>query len=534
MSDEAKLAQMGYKQELKRSLSGFHNFAISFTVVSILTGLTSLYGTGFAYGGPVAIIWGWVITSTMTLMVALSMAEICSAYPTSGALYFWSAKLAGPAYAPLASWITGWFNLLGQMAVTAGIDFGLATFLSTIITLSTGTRTDESAFVATNGQLLGIYAAVLFAHGLLNTFAVRILAFLNGISVIWHVVGTAAFVIALPAVAPSHQSAKYVFSHFNHNPDSGIDNSFYIFILGLLMSQFTLTGYDASGHLSEETRNAATTAARGIVLTVMVSFLVGLAYLISITFSIQDPDNLFNPDSATGGSYAFAQVVWDAFYARYNTGTGGIVLMGIPLIGQFFCGAASITSNSRMLYAFSRDGAVPGSRWWHSINSFTKTPIYAVWASVVVAFLLGLPVLNSTVVFAAVTSIATIGLYISYVVPIVLRITVARKTFQRGPLHLGRFSLIVGWLATFWVAFITVVFVLPTVYPVTKDTLNYASVAVGVVLVFSVGWWVVDARRWFKGPIKQVDSDDSAYAGNKHVPGEDPITALGKNFPVVV
>ncbi|KAI7839985.1 hypothetical protein COHA_006306 [Chlorella ohadii] len=483
--DEAMLRSMGYKQELKRSLSGFQNFAISFTVVSVLTGLTGLYGLGMTYGGPVAVIWGWPLVSFFTLCVALSMAEICSAYPTSGALYFWAAKLAGARWAPLASWVTGWFNLLGQWAVTAGIDFTLASFLSTIILCGTG-GANGGGWVATQPQLLGIYAATLVCHGLLNTFANSILGFLNGISVIWHVVGTFSFMIALLAVAPSHQSAKYVFTEFS-KPDVGIGSSALIFMLGLLMSAFTLTGYDASAHLTEETRSASKSGPRGIIMTVVVSFIVGWMYLLSLTFSIQDPANLFSSDSVTGGTYATAQVIWDAFAARYGDGKRSIALMVVPLVGQFFCGMASVTSNSRMLYAFSRDGAVPGHRWWHHLNPRTKTPVNAVWLSVLIAFILGLPVLDSTMVFTAVTSIATVGLYISYVIPSFLRITIYRKSFQRGPFHLGFLSIPIGMIAVTWVIFLTVIFVLPTAYPVTKENLNYAGVAVAVVLIFSLG-----------------------------------------------
>eukprot|EP00887_Chlorella_sp_A99_P005312 scaffold1.g5312.t1 len=535
--DEALLHKMGYNQELRRGLSGFHNFSISFTVVSILTGLTGLYGQGLAYGGPIAVTWGWVITSFFTLMVALSMAEICSAFPTSGALYYWAAQLAGERWAPLASWWTGWFNLLGQVAVTAGIDFTLANFLATIISLGTGGAQDENAWVATQGQLLGIYAGVLVVHGLLNTFANSILAFLNGISAFWHVVGTLVFIIALPAVAPTHQSAKFVFASFN-DPDVGISSPFYIFCIGLLMSQFTLTGYDASAHMTEETKSAARNGPRGIIMTVVVSFLVGWAYLLSLTFSIQGTiADVFAPDSATGGTYAAAQVVWSAFEARYGDGKSSIALMIIPLIGQFFCGMASITSNSRMLYAFSRDGAVPGSKLWHQVHPRTKTPIYSVWACVIVAFLLGLPVLNSTVVFTAVTSIATIGLYISYVVPVAMRILLARKTFKPGPFSLGVFSDLIGGAAILWVLFITALFVLPTAYPVTKDNLNYAGVAVGIVLVFSFGWWLLPgklgARTWFKGPVRQVERSDSAYTFNREEEGDGFVVGIGNTHPVV-
>ncbi|PSC69729.1 amino-acid permease BAT1-like protein isoform X2 [Micractinium conductrix] len=293
--------------------------------------------------------------------------------------------------------------------------------------------------------------------------------------------------------------------------------------------------------MTEETKGAAKSGPRGIVMTVVVSFFVGFAYLLSLTFSIQDPANLFSPESETGGGYAAAQVIWDAFAGRYGSGKRSIALMVVPLVGQFFCGLASITSNSRMLYAFSRDGAVPGSRWWHSINPKTQTPVAAVWCCAAVACLLGLPILDSAVVFTAVTSIATIGLYISYVIPSLLRITVARKTFQAGAFSLGALSVPIGLAAVLWVCFITVIFVLPTEFPVTKLNLNYAPVAVGVVLIFCTGWWwlpgKLGARTWFKGPQSQVlGGQDSAYLSNpafQPSPEDGFLVSVGKAHAVV-
>ena len=252
--DEATLHQMGYAQELRRRMSGFSNFAVSFTIISILSGCLTLYGFGMTTGGPVVIVWGWLFVGVMTLFVGLAMAEVCSSYPTAGGLYYWSAKLArqhGPAW----SWFTGWFNFLGQVAVTAGIDFGAAFFINAFGALVWGWSTAHSVTIL-------IYAIVLLVHGLLNQFGIRLVALLNDVSVWWHIIGVLLIVGVLIFVPSHHQSASFVFGHFVN--DTGLHIApIYIVLIGLLLAQYTFTGYDASAHMTEETHNAATQRAAG-------------------------------------------------------------------------------------------------------------------------------------------------------------------------------------------------------------------------------------------------------------------------------
>src|SRR5580704_9610929 len=167
--DVARLHKLGYAQELRRRMSGFSNFAVSFTIISVLSGCLTLYYFGMTYGGPVVIVWGWIIVGLFTTIVGLGMAEIASAYPTAGGLYYWSAKLSESNSAAW-SWFTGWFNLLGQVAITAGIDFGFATFFTVFLNLTTGLS-------ATRDHTVLVYAGVLLVHGLLNSFGVRLVAF---------------------------------------------------------------------------------------------------------------------------------------------------------------------------------------------------------------------------------------------------------------------------------------------------------------------------------------------------------------------
>jgi len=497
MDDEAELARMGYKQELKRDLTLLHNFGVSFSIISVITGIPSLFLFGLTTGGPAVMVWGWVVVAFFTMMVGLSMAEICSAHPTSGGPYFWAAMIAKPQGAPFASWVTGWFNLLGQVAVTTGISFACANFISTVATIGTN-------YEPNSRKTIGIYAAVLIAQGTINTFGVRILKYLNTVSVWWHAIGTTSLVIAILATAPKHQSGKFVFRTFIDG--TGVDgvgwsqraSPAYVAVIGVLLAQYTMTGFDASAHMTEETRNAAMSGPIGIITAIGVSAILGWFLLLGLLFSIQDYDTTVASPTGQPVTQIFLDTVGEK---------GAIVLMVIIIGAMFFCGTFSITSNSRMMYAFSRDGAIPGSKFLHKVDQRWLSPIRTVWFACTMSFILGLPSLGSSVAFSAATSIATIGLYISYGLPIALRVVYADR-FVRGPFHLGKFSYPIAITAVLWIAFISIVFCLPELNPVNSKTLNYAPVAVGIVLFYALGFWAISARKWFAGPVKQIAEED--------------------------
>ena len=487
-SDEETLHRLGYAQELLRRMSGFSNFAVSFTIISILSGCLTLYSYGMNTGGPVDIVWGWPIVGIMTLFVGLAMAEVCSSYPTAGGLYYFAAKLArknGAAW----SWFTGWFNFLGQVAVTAGIDFGAAFFINAYLNLQFGLG-------LAHWETIVIFAIVLAVHGLLNQFGIKLVALLNDISVWWHIFGVLIIVAVLAFVPSHHQSASFVFGHFVNN--TGWHSSLYVVLIGLLLAQYTFTGYDASAHMTEETHQASTAGPRGIVMSIIVSLFAGWILLIGVTFAIQ------NYTSEVGATVAPAQIFVDAL-----GGAGGKLLLLIVIFAQLFCGMSSVTANSRMIYAFSRDGALPGSNLWHKVNKRTRTPTNAIWLAAAGALVLGLPYLWNPTAYAAVTSIAVIGLYIAYVLPTFLRLRQG-ESFQRGPWHLGRWSYVVGWIAVVWVGIITILFMLPTVSPITRGNFNYTFVAVLVVIGFAGIYWAVSAKNWFKGPKVQGTAEELA------------------------
>ncbi|MEP6797135.1 MAG: amino acid permease [Lapillicoccus sp.] len=477
-ADATLLAQLGYKQELHRGMSGFSNFAVSFSIISILSGAITTYYLAMDAGGPVAMTIGWPVVGIFVLCVALAMAEVCSSYPTAGGLYFWAGRLAR-SNKRLWAWYVGWFNFLGEVAVTAAIDYGAAITWMALLNLVFGVNVSlVSTFVA--------FVIIIGLHGLLNTFGVNLVRVLSNVSAWWHLAGVAVIVAILAFVPDRHQSLSWTFTEFRN--ETGFSNGVYAFLIGLLMAQYTFTGYDASAHVAEETRGAAIEAPKGIVRSVWVSIIAGWVLLIAITAAIQD----YAAERATDTGLPPAQIFIDA-----AGGTLGKLMLFICAIAQFFCGMASVTANSRMSYAFSRDGALPGSRLWAKVNPRTGTPTNSIWLCVVCSVILTLPALHTVVAFAAVTSIAVIGLYIAYAVPVFLR----RRNpgFREGPWTLGRWSAPIGWIAVVWVVFIVILFMLPAYAPGTfgDNTFNYAPIAVVAVLVFATVMWLGGGRTHF-------------------------------------
>ena len=509
-SDEERLAELGYRQELERRMSGFQNFAISFTIISILSGALTLYGTGINYGGPMQEAIGWPIVSVFVLIVALSMAELASAYPTAGGLYWWASRLGGPVW----GWFTGWFNLIGQVAITAGIDYGAATFTTALLNLLFDYNNDSK-------HIIYVYAAILIAHALMNILSVRLVGLLNHVSAYWHVIGVAVFAGVLIFAPDHHNSVHYVFTTTLDNSGFTSVGFLFVFLLGFLQAQYTYTGYDASAHMSEETREASVSAAKGVVNSVLVSAIAGYVLILSLTFAITDLNKV-----ADSGTFAAVTVLQQAL------GEHGVeALLAIAVIGQFFCGMSAITSASRMLYAFSRDRAVPGHRFWSKLNH-RHVPAHAVVLIAALAFLLALPAWSgqTAFVYVAVTSVATIGLYVAYILPIYLRF---RKgdSFETGPWTLGRWYRPLNIIAMLWVLFICILFIMPvapSAIPWNADfdykTLNYAPIVFAVVIVGVALWWRMSARNWFKGPIRNID-DEIADPMDPDAPKSDPAPA---------
>ena len=498
-ADAQRLHEMGYAQELKRGLNGFSNFAISFSIISILAGAITTFSLGMVAGGPRMILIGWPIVGFFSLMVGMAMAEICSAYPTAGGLYYWSAKLA-PKNGPRWAWFCGWFNLVGQIGVIASVDYALANYIGYVIQLY------RTSFVLTTNTKFVIYVILLVLHGLLNTFGVRVVRVLSDVSVWWHVAGVAV-IVGLLFVAPDNREGMgFVTQYVNSTGWTGPFAWVYVALIGLLMAQYTITGFDASAHVSEETVNAATDAPKGIVRSIWISMVA--AFVMNLAMIQAIPKGMYD-QIAAGGILAGGNL----FVAALG-GSGGKLLVIISTVGQFFCGMACVTAASRMIYAFSRDGAIPGHRYWHKINPKTRTPTNSIWLAVVFSVFAGALTLIQTnsgypVAFFALTGMCVIGLYISYVIPVFQRLR--SDSFVPGPWTLGRWGRPVATIAVGWVAVIAFIFSAPAFYPwSTMNTFNFTAPIVGGIIVVVGIWWTLSAKHWFTGPRVQGTAEELA------------------------
>ncbi len=510
-ADEALLAKLGYRQELSRTWSGFSNFAISFSIISILAGCFTTFGSGWNGGGPAAIAWGWPVLAALILCIGLCMAELVSAFPTSGGIYWWAAKLGGAK----AGFYTGWLNLIGLLAIVASVAYGCATFLD--LTLSFLVH----GYTAGNLNTIFLYfIAILAVSAIINIFSSHLLAMLNNVSVWWHVVGAAAIVLILVFLPHHHASASMVFTSTVNNTGffggktGGLGFLFVVLPIGGLLTQYTITGYDASAHLSEETHQAADTAARGMWRSIFYSAIGGWVLLLAFLFAVQDESKV------TAGGGALYVIFQQALTSRW----GGTVLL-ISAVGQFFCTTACMTSCSRMLFAFSRDRVVPGHRHWSRLSS-KRVPVAGVILTAVVGILLTLPALVKVdingaavpVAFYAVVSIGVIGLYWCFAIPIWHRLRMGDR-FEQGSWNLGTRYRFVAVVALVDVVLCSVMAFMPTSnlgVPWTTGFawkyVNYTILVVPAALILLWIYWHASVKKWFTGPRMTINEGGDQLA----------------------
>jgi len=487
--DDQTLRELGYPRQLARRVNAFGNFAISATIINFISGVLTALGFAMISGGPRIMVFGWLGVGLMVLFVGGAMAEITSGFPTSAALYYWSAKLAKRHNASW-SWFTGWLNFIGQIGGTAATDFALANFGVALATLQ------WPSFNPNVGEVLAIYGGILLIHALLNTYTVGLVALLNKISVAWLLIGGAVITFYLIVFPSHHTSASFAFTHFVNG--TGFKSGLYAGMIGLLFTSWTFTGFDASAHMSEETTHAAVSAPKGIVRAIVFSWIAGLILILALTFSMT------HYDTEAAANVPAAQIFVDAL----GLTTAKIFLLVI-CGAIFFCGLANMTSNSRQIFAFSRDGAIPGAKLWRSVSKRTHTPVKSVWFSATGAFLLGVPSLWNSVAFQAIVSVNVIGLFGSYGVPIFLRLR-RGDDFVPGPWNLGRWSRPVATVAIIWISLSSILFLLPQQSPINGTNFNYAPVALAVVLFIATVWWFVTARRTYRGPISYGTPEELA------------------------
>ena len=503
--DVQDLHKLGYAQELYRSMGGFSNFAISFSIISILTGAVILFNYGLALGGPGAVGLGWPLVTLFTLMIAATMAELASAYPTAGGLYYWASRLRNKEW----GWWTAWLNLGGQISIVAGINYAAAFYLG-------ATLLNPVFGIDPNGETLGLLNAIWITGVLMlieivfNVAGTRIVATMNNISVWWHIGFVAAIAILLFAMGsqPTH-GLDFLFTvapaGTTGDPAVPIETILPFgvagaFALSLLQSQWTYTGYDASAHVAEETVSARTASAWGVFLSVAVSAVAGFIVLTALTLKMTSPADVL-ANSTGGGGVAY---ILETNLGAGLANLGGLLALGVAF-AMTFCGFSSIASAGRMLFAFSRDDGVPGSGWLKKVSKRYRTPANAVIAITVASWLLIalIYVLTKALggdpffLIAGVTGVSTVLLYWAYGLCIALGLWGDQSWREERTWSLGRWSRPLAMISVVWIIIITPLFLYP--FPLNPAALATVLGFLVLLAVYYFGW----ARGRFKGPQRQ-------------------------------
>jgi amino acid transporter len=475
---------MGYAQELQRSMSRFSNFAISFSIICILSGGINSFAQAISSVGGAGAGIGWIVGCIISGMFALSMAQIASAFPTAGGLYHWASILGNR----FTGWLTAWLNLLGLITVLGAINIGTAFFFQG--TFGAWVGMDTSA-----GHIVAFVALITVGQALFNHLGIKITTFLTDISGYIIFATTAVLVLACLFFAPAIDISRlWTFTNYSGEIGGNVfpqsDSMGYLFLLCLLLPVYTITGYDASAHTSEETKGAALSVPRGIVSAVVWSSLVGWVMICAITLAIPD----MNVAASKG---------WGMFFGTMDAilpaGLKNIIYFAI-FITQLLCGLATVTSASRMLFAFSRDDGMPvGSKALATVSPKYRTPVIAIWTAsileIIYVFLAQFISIGGTNIYTIVVNSTLVFLFLSFTIPLVLAMFAygTAKWPNPGPwaMSTGLYKL-VTFLSVVGMAIIFYIAVQPP-----NDKVLW--IVIGFVVLAAVLWFAVEKRR-FKGP----------------------------------
>ncbi|CAI5467272.1 unnamed protein product [Closterium sp. Yama58-4] len=514
---EKRLLELGYRQELKRSLGWLEIFGVSAAVMNPYMTAVPFFGFALLQAGPVGVVWPWVVLAPFALCMVLVIAEVCSSFPTSGSLYFWAASLSPPRWKPLVAWVTVWLEVIALSVCASSIAFPAAQLVQMMMHhMAGGEHLSSTAF------FFALYCALLLSWAILNSLTLTCISRILDCYVYFAVAYTIVIVTVLPAVAVELKPASYIFLEYQSGcAITGVCSVLPSLILAGLLPHFSYYGFDSAAHVTEETRNSDISGPRAILGSFLVQVLFGFAILVTFTACIQgDYHTLFTGE---GSSFMdpVVHLLISLFTARYGSATGAYVLLFLMVLNFYAAGFGVTLASSRAIYAASRDGAMPFSHVWRRLSRRSRIPVRAIWLSTFIAVAFGVPSFFSPTFFgtvAAVTSAAWLG---TYGIVVFFRLIIPPHRFKPGPFSLGCCARPLCVVALGYIVYTIGVFMVPIFYPITWETFNYAPIASLLLMSFVILWWMVDAHRWNDKPKEPpIIPFDSFVA----MPGDSPTT----------
>ncbi|PWY81798.1 amino acid permease [Aspergillus heteromorphus CBS 117.55] len=475
---------LGYKPELRRNRSVTTLLFQTLAIAAIPFGeggplLSAIYG-----GGPLSIFVGWVVVCILCECIALSLAELVSRYPTSAGPYYWSYQIASSSK-PAVSFVTGWVWLIGNWTITLSVNFGFASMVSASISMF------HPGWTISSWQLLLIFYAICLGTLLICTFGNRYLPQVDMVCATWTALTILVILIALSVKAGAgRHSAAYALGHF----DSSFSGwSGFTFFIGLLPAAYTFSAIGMISSMAEECTRPAVKVPRAISLCVPVGGTAGLFFILPICFTLPPMEDILSAPAGQALPYIFHVVM--------DSPGGGLALTILVLMVTLFASISITVAASRATWAFARDDAIPLSRLWSRVNPHLGVPVWSLVFGTVVQMLLGLINLGSTSAFTAFVSVGVIALAAAYAIPIALSLLNGRREVSRAQWTCGPIlGSIVNVISLSWISFELVLFSMPTSLPVSRASMNYASVVFVGLMAFSAFWYAVYARKAFKGP----------------------------------
>lgn len=523
-SDDEVLAALGYKPEFKREFSLWTTFCVSFAVLGLLPSIASTLYYGMGYAGTPGMVWGWLIAMAFIQCIAMGMAELCSAMPTSGGLYYASAVLAPPKWGPFAAWVTGWSNWLGQVTGAPSVDYSLAAMILAAASIQ------NPSYVPTNYQTFLLTILLMIIHAIISSMPTRWIAQFNSIGSTFNMVALViVFVVILAADnrvdqgLPRFNDSASVWGDFYEGTDFPKGVSLLMSFIAVI---WTMSGYDSPFHLSEECSNASIASPRAIVMTSGIGGVVGWAFNMAIAYTVVDIDAALNSDS--GQPFA-------AYLMQCMGQKTAMACLSLTIIASFSMGQGCMVAASRVTFAYARDGCFPLSSFWARVNPHTKTPVNAVWFNTIIGCLILLLLFAGDTAIGAIFSIGAIGAFVAFTIPITIRTFFVGDRFRPGPWNLGKYSYVVGVFSTMFTLLMIPILCLPSVTgsDLDADGMNWTIVVWGGPMLFAIIWFVVDAHKWFKGPKINIAHMIHAEQEEQYVIQAQPADIDGTAQPIV-
>ncbi|OWB54785.1 hypothetical protein B5S28_g640 [[Candida] boidinii] len=491
-SDAAALAKLGYKQEFSRNYNFLSTFSFALSISGLMGTISITYMYPLWAGGPAAAVWCWFVGAIGCLCIAWSVAEITSCFPTSGGMYYTLAHVVPEKWVPLMCWIDGWLYLTGCLTGACSTDFGAATLLMQTISMYS-----DYSYIPTRGHITAVSILIMISHGLINSLPSSVLSSITKYYCIVNICSTIALIVTLLVECPEINTRGFTFGTVINS--TGWKSDGWSFLFGFLNVSWVMTCYDATSRMSEEISDAAYKTPLAIASALTTTAILGWVLVVVITLCMgTDVESLLNSQSG--------QPIVDIFH--YAMGKqAATAYLAICFVVIWFCGAAAVCYVSRSLWSFSRDKGIPYPNFWCKLDKY-GTPLRCVWLITLINALLSLINLGSTIAMNAIFSACAIATDWSYILVIFcFAINAEKMGVKKGPFNLGRFSKPIMFAGCVWTVFVSIVFVFPNYMPVTPEDMNYTVVILGFVFIGAGGWYWIDANKWYKGPVSNIDDE---------------------------